>query len=111
VRVVDGQTVADQALASRNVQRRIALVVPHFLVALFTALETDLCFTLALRIAHPLAKDLPLAVRALPFDTPGVSVRAFWHGRMKDDPMHQWLRSMVFRAADSLLSQEAPAQD
>jgi hypothetical protein len=43
----------------------------------------------------------------LPFETPSVSVRAFWHGRMKDDAMHRWLRSVVFRASDSLLGDGA----
>jgi DNA-binding transcriptional LysR family regulator len=106
VRVVDGQTVADQALAGLNVHRHVVLAVPQFLVALFTALETDLCFTLATRIAHPFAKDLPLVMLPLPFETPPVSVRAFWHVRMKDDLMHRWLRSVVFRASDSLSSCE-----
>ena len=67
-------------------------------------MRTDPCFALATRILHQLAKDLPLVLLPLPFETPGVSVRAFWHGRMKDDPMHRWLRSVAFRAGDSLLA-------
>jgi len=110
VKVTDGQTLADLALASLGLERRVVLAVPHFLVALYTAMETELCLTLARRLADPYAIGLPLTVVPLPFATPIVPVRAFWHCRMKNDPLHRWLRAILFRAADTLAAAWGPEE-
>lgn len=92
-------TLADETLASLGLSRRIRLTVPDFLVVPFILGNTDLCFTLARRIGEPLAKLLGLQVLPLPYAAPGVTIRAYWHPRMQNDPAHRWLRALVERAA------------
>jgi DNA-binding transcriptional LysR family regulator len=93
---------ADQALAAMGRSRRVAVTVPSFLVAPFAVVHSDHCFTLAHRIARPLAESMPLVVRPLPFDAPQVQIGAFWHDRVQDDPAHVWLRRMLIEAAAAL---------
>ena len=102
VRVLDGLTIVDQIMTRNKLERRVVLSVPHFLVGIHSAVETDLCLTLANRIADPLAKSFHMNILPLPFATPDINIRAFWHERVKDDSIHRWLRSMVFRAAETL---------
>jgi DNA-binding transcriptional LysR family regulator len=91
--------LADAVLARLGRQRRLVLTVPNFLAAPFVVAQSDCCFTLAKRIAAPLAKALPLQVHALPFDTPPVTIGAFWHDRVHADPAHLWLRRLLARTA------------
>jgi DNA-binding transcriptional LysR family regulator len=102
VKVMDGRTMVDELLEELHLERNVVLAVPHFLVALFIALETDLCFTFAQRILLPTIRELPLQVHAVPFSHPPIAIRAIWHERMKEDPVHQWLRGIVFRAGAAL---------
>ena len=99
VHTVGGITLAEKALAQLGLKRHLSLIVPQFMVAPYILLQTDLCFTLARRITDPLARLLPLVVLPLPFETPPIAVRAYWHRRMQDDPAHRWLRTQVFLAA------------
>jgi DNA-binding transcriptional LysR family regulator len=92
--------LADEVLASLGHERRLVLTVPNFLAAPFVVAQTDCCFTLARRIAEPLAEVLPLRVYELPFEMPGVTIGAFWHERVHDDPAHRWLRRLVSDAAE-----------
>lgn len=90
-----GPTLADQTLTELGLSRRVRLIVPHFLVAPFVVQRTDLCFTLARRIAEPLARLLPFKILPLPFASSTVSIRAYWHPRMQGDPGHRWLREKL----------------
>lgn len=91
-----GRTLADQALQDLGHVRKVQAVVPHFLVAPFVTARTELCFTLARRIAIPLSKRLPLQVLPLPFPAPEVLIRAYWHPKAQEDAGHRWLRNRIF---------------
>src|SRR5262249_21173674 len=65
-----GHGLADEVLASMGRARRLALTVPQFLVAPFVVLHSDYCFTLAERIARPMAEIVPLRVMPLHFEMP-----------------------------------------
>ncbi len=97
-----GPGVAEKALAKLGRERRLALTLPHFLVAPFVMMGGEHCFTLAERIALPMAKILPLKVLPLPFECPRVTVWAYWHERMHGDPAHAWLRRTIAEQAASL---------
>ena len=99
VHSVGGITLAEQALARLDKQRHLSLIVPQFMVAPFLVLQTELCFTLARRLAEPLAAWMPLEMLPLPFETPPIAVRAYWHRRAQDDPAHRWLRAQISLAA------------
>ena len=99
---VESDGLADQVLADLGHSRHLAVTVPQFLVAPFLVAQTDYCFTLAQRIAEPLAALLPLEIRPLPFDVPGITIRAFWHERVHDDQGHQWFRRLLAEIAAEL---------
>jgi len=92
---IEGPTLADTLLARQGRARSISLCLPQFLVAPFVVMATDLCFTVARRIAEPFAAAHPLTIRPFPLESPHVSVRAYWHRRVQDAPAHRWLRGQL----------------
>jgi DNA-binding transcriptional LysR family regulator len=94
--------LADDVLDQLGHARHIAVTVPHFLVAPFLVVHSDHCFTLAERIARPMAEILPLRVLPLPMETPPVTIWAYWHARLHRDPGHQWMRRLVVEVADAV---------
>jgi DNA-binding transcriptional LysR family regulator len=82
----------DLFLAQQNLQRHIALTVPHFLVAPFVLSNTNLIATLAERVVRTYAEALALKVSPLPFELSGFSVSMLWHTKNSNDPAHLWLR-------------------
>jgi DNA-binding transcriptional LysR family regulator len=93
---------ADEILASLGHTRRLVLTVPHFLIAPFVVMQSDCCFTLAHRIAKPLVEMMPLVGRPIPFGVHGVTIGAFWHERVHEDPAHRWLRRLVAETSAAL---------
>jgi DNA-binding transcriptional LysR family regulator len=94
--------LADEVLAQMGAERRTSVTVPHFLVAPYIVVQSDCCFTLAERIAVPMAEQLPLVVRPLPFEMPSVSIAAYWHDRVHGDAAHRWLRRLVAEVTGTL---------
>ena len=93
---------ADALLTAQGHTRRVVMTVPNFLIAPFMVTQSDCCFTLAHRIARPLAAILPLRIRPLPYDMPEVTIGAFWHERVHHDPAHRWLRKLLVEAGTEL---------
>ena len=91
----------DDALARLGHVRRVAVMVPHFLVAPHVVAETDLVLTLAGRVADRLAPALGLAVLAPPpeLGLEGFRINALWHERTHADPARRWLRDRIAAAA------------
>ncbi|HWB79269.1 MAG TPA: LysR substrate-binding domain-containing protein, partial [Nannocystaceae bacterium] len=92
----------DNALAERGLSRRVALLIPHFLVAPFIVAQTDLVLTLPERIALRFADQLGLAMLPPPLPVPGFSMMLLWHERTQNEPAHAWLREHVFAVARAL---------
>lgn len=91
----------DDALTKIGRTRRVAVTVPHFLVAPFLIERSDFVLTLPSRI---LAAMLPVVkVRALApppeLPLPGFDIRLVWHERDQLDPAHAWLRSLIAAVA------------
>jgi DNA-binding transcriptional LysR family regulator len=97
-----GRGLADEVLDALGETRRVAITVPHFLVAPFVILDNDYCFTLAERIARPMADYLSVRVMPLPMEFPTITVWAYWHERLHHDAAHQWLRRLVAEVAAQL---------
>jgi DNA-binding transcriptional LysR family regulator len=87
----------DEALAKHGLSRRVAVMVPHFLIAPHVVAATDYVLTLAERIAARLAEPLGLAALAPPEELAleGFSISALWHERLHDDPAHRFLRDRL----------------
>ncbi|MEE4307258.1 LysR family transcriptional regulator [Pseudomonas alliivorans] len=86
----------DPALAELGLERRIALITPHFHSAIFGVAESDLILSLPEPVLWGL-KQLGLKMRAfaIPLALETVSVNQAWHPRFDKDPAHRWLRQTL----------------
>lgn len=91
--------VMDQLLEARGLSRRVAVLLPTFLVAPHVVATTDLIVTLPERVARTFAGLLPLHVEAPPVDTPGFTMVMVWHERNDREPGLSWLRERLVEAA------------
>ncbi|MCB9739531.1 MAG: LysR family transcriptional regulator [Deltaproteobacteria bacterium] len=91
--------VVDQALAARGRQRRVAMMLPSFLVVPHVVAASDLVVTLAARLADAFAHALPLQIVEPPVPLPGFRIVMRWHERHHRDPGHAWLRQQISAVA------------
>jgi DNA-binding transcriptional LysR family regulator len=90
-----GHGRVDEALDQQGLQRRFRLTVPHY-VALGDVLgHSDLIATVPERFAQRVIAPFGLTTRPLPLEVEGSAIHQFWHGRLHQDPGHQWLRALV----------------
>jgi DNA-binding transcriptional LysR family regulator len=89
-------SLADDSLARLGLSRRVAVTLPHFLVAPHVVAESDLVLILAARVASQLAAPLGLVVLAPPRELglTGFRVSALWHERTQHDLAHRWVREL-----------------
>ena len=87
--------VVDEVLAKHGLARRVALAVPHFLMAPHVVAGSDLVVTIGARVAAAFVELLPLQVFEPPVPVPGFKVSLAWHARTHHDPAHQWLRAAI----------------
>ena len=104
----------DEWLAEKGLERRIALIVPHFLSAPFIVARTDMLLSLPERIAEKFLDLAPLSIVPVPIDLPAYDLVMVWHPLRETDPFHRWLRGQILavcQALDdpSLASVTAPA--
>ncbi len=91
-------SIVDTALARLGKRRRVALMVPSFLVAPIIVSQSDFIATLGRRIALLSASYLPLTVLPVPLELPATTVSLAWHERMRNDPGHTWFRRLLVSA-------------
>jgi DNA-binding transcriptional LysR family regulator len=87
--------VVDEVLAKHGMARRVALAVPHFLVAPHVVASSDLVLTIGARVAAAFAEMLPVKIFEPPVPIPGFEVHLTWHARNHHDPAQQWLRGLI----------------
>jgi DNA-binding transcriptional LysR family regulator len=85
----------DDLLAQTSERRRVALRVPHFLVAPHIVATSDLIWTAPKFIAQSFVEYLPLVMRDVPFRIDGFTVTMRWHARLDRDPGLAWLRGVL----------------
>lgn len=97
----------DDALAALGMSRRVAVAVPHFLIAPHLVAQSDLILTVASRVARVLAKPLGLVVLAPPAEIrlERFEVSLLWHERTHGDPAHAWVRNLLVETAKPLADQ------
>ncbi|MGO4122822.1 LysR substrate-binding domain-containing protein [Inquilinus sp. YAF38] len=93
-----GEAPVDIALARLGLTRRVAMRLPHFLVAPMLVARSDMILSLPRRLARQAAAMVPLTVLELPLDLDPLSMSMIWHERRQDDPAHAWLRRQVVEA-------------
>ena len=92
----------DAQLQARGLSRRIAMTVPHFLVAPFVVASSDLVLTAPKRLIDYLCG--PLRLRTISPQLPKVdySLSQVWSEHRNDDPAHRWLRGIIRRSLAGL---------
>lgn len=90
-----GTRAIERTLGELGLQRRVSLVVPHFLLAAQVAATTDAIARLPLRMARHLCGFLPLKVVRPPFDPPRYTIGLGWHERVHQDPVVGCFRDLV----------------
>jgi DNA-binding transcriptional LysR family regulator len=91
----------DDALGRLGLKRRVAIMVPHFLIAPHVVATTDLICTFAARVASALAKPLGLAILRPPAELKlaGFTMSAIWHERTQNDAAQRWVRELFVDVA------------
>lgn len=90
-----GAGYVGEAIARAGIERRVALRVPTFLLAMHVLVESDLLFAAPGALAKPIAERLGLVTARIPLNVPRVEVAAVWHERFDEDPGHRWFRERV----------------
>ena len=85
----------DDALSAVHRARRIAVSIPHFLVAPFVVANSDLVIVMAERVARHFAATLPLRLLEPPVHIEGFAVSQRWHERSDHDAGMAWLRARI----------------
>jgi DNA-binding transcriptional LysR family regulator len=96
-----GKGIVDRRLAERGLVRRVAVQVPHFLVAPFLVAGSDLVLTVAESVARTFLPLLPLRVLEPPLELPPAAYWQVWHERSHRDAAHAWLRGQIAEAVQA----------
>jgi len=96
--------IVDETLAQLGQRRRVAVAVPHFLLAPHIVAGSDFVLTVGARVANAFAEILPVQVVAPPVKLPDFELRMYWHERQHRDPAQQWFRDIVRAAASASTS-------
>jgi DNA-binding transcriptional LysR family regulator len=94
--------VVDEWLAEKGLERRIALIVPHFLSAPLIVAKTDMLLSLPERIARKFVGSAPLSILPVPIDLPVYELVMIWHPLRENDPAHRWLREQILAVCQTL---------
>jgi len=92
----------DQVLLSKGLERRIVLMVPHFLYAPHILSTTDMILSPPLRVAEQLIRFSPLKIMSLPLKMPPYQVCMTWSPIREKDPAHIWLRTQIRNVSEGL---------
>ena len=87
--------VIDQKLTELGLDRRIKLIVPHFLSAPLIVAETDMVLSLPYRIAEQFKRFAALEIFTVPIELPAYDLCMIWHPLYDKDPAHLWLRDKI----------------
>jgi len=85
----------DRALAELNLFRDVRLIVPSFPAVIAVAAASDLIGS----VPKSYCKAAPMGeIRTfeLPVAVPVFNIVQAWHPRMDADPVHRWLRALIF---------------
>ena len=87
--------VIDEKLAERGLERRVNLIVPHFLSAPLIVAETNMILSLPYRLAAQFRKLVALNILPVPLELPNYDLAMIWHPLREKDPAHCWLREQI----------------
>ncbi len=91
----------DLALEALGLSREVKLIVPSFPAVIAVAAASDL-LGLIPRFSHLVGVPGETETFELPVATPKITIAQTWHPRMDADPVHQWLRALIFETFKAL---------
>lgn len=94
----------EDTLRGRRLERRVGLIVPTFLSALFAVRESDLLLNAPVPLVVEAQRALGLRHREPPIELPRVRFSLSWHPRAQREPAHVWVRARLFEAARRLFA-------
>lgn len=97
-----GHSLVDDILHQLNVQRKVALEVPHFSILPSLLMTSGLLSVLPVQIANQFAIGHDLAIRSLPFQVPDFHVSLYWHTQANRSPAQRWFCQAVLDAVRSM---------
>jgi DNA-binding transcriptional LysR family regulator len=98
----------DDWLAEHGRERRIALVVPHFLPAPLILAGTNMVLSFPKRMAEQFARLAPLKTVPVPFELPPYHLVMVWHPLNEKEPAHAWLRQQILDVCTRLCAPDDP---
>ena len=98
----------DQNLSEMGLERRIKLIVPHFLSAPLIVAQTDMVLSLPYRIAKQFQQIADLAIFPVPLDLPSYDLVMIWHRLRDKDPAHCWLRERITTIGRTIEASTSP---
>ncbi|WP_233830481.1 LysR family transcriptional regulator [Paraburkholderia sp. ZP32-5] len=90
-----GHHQIEDSFRKRDIQRQIALQVPHFTVVPQILAHTDWIVTLPRRTVQLLNPADEFAVYDLPVQIPEVTVTVHWHADFDTHDANRWIRTLV----------------
>lgn len=90
----------DDALAELGKRRRVAVAVPHFLLAPHLVATSNMILTINERVARAFTNILPVRIVEPPMKLPTFDVRMYWHERTHRDPAQRWFRDQIRAATE-----------
>lgn len=101
----EGVTPAAHQLQFRGVDVRVVAATPHFFVVPSLLIDTDRVALVPLGYAHmAVAADPRLRFVEAPLDLDPVRDAFWWHAERERDEAHVWLRTVVSRVRDEVIT-------
>lgn len=90
-----GHEVVERVLAEKDLARKVALRVTHFLAIPLIVANTDLIVTIPEMLAESYLPAGNIKILQPPIKLPSYAIKQHWHERYHDDPANQWLRELI----------------
>ncbi|WP_160663619.1 LysR family transcriptional regulator [Pseudarthrobacter sp. ATCC 49987] len=93
-----GHDQVEQAIRAQQVDRTIALRVPHFTALAEVVVGCGMVAILPRQMATRMAERWPVAIRGLPFDMPQFEVTLYWDAAVSSTGAAAWFLDLVAEA-------------
>lgn len=105
--MAEAHSEIDAVLAKKKLTRRVATVIPHFVVAAKAVEQTDMILTLPHRLAAAMPELAKADFLELPVESGAYTYSLVWHPRCQEDKGHSWLRDVFSEVSESVARQTA----
>lgn len=101
----------DAVLASRGLERRVALTVANLTSVPAIVAESDLLGAAPERLARAWARGHALRILDLPFQIPELPLTMVWHASRQSDPGQRWIRDVIARDLSAVTAARSTRRD